>query len=123
MSIESNKAVVASYLQAVRDGDLQKLENLQHTDVTWWVLGVGEFNREQFLESVRSTLLTADRRSVILVSMTAEADRVAFEARSEMVFADRVYSNAYHNLLVIRDGLIVAGREYMDTRMLTGAQV
>jgi ketosteroid isomerase-like protein len=24
--------------------------------------------------------------------------------------------NQYHNLLVIRDGLIVEGREYMDTK-------
>ena len=33
-----------------------------------------------------------------------------------MTFPDKVYRNIYHNLVVIRDGLIVAGREYMDTK-------
>ncbi len=119
MSIQANKAVVERYLQAVRDGDLATLEALQHPEVKWWVLGVGEFGREAFLESVRTTLLAAERRSITVISMTGEEDRVAFEATSEMVFADRTYRNAYHNLLTIRDGLIVAGREYMDTRTLT----
>lgn len=40
-----------------------------------------------------------------------------------MVFADRVYRNSYHNLLVIRDGLIVEGREYMDTKASTEARL
>ncbi len=119
MSTRDNKEVVQRYLQAVRDGDLATLEALQHPDVKWWVLGVGEFGREAFLESVRANLLAAERRSITVLSMTAEEDRVSFEAEGEMVFADRTYCNAYHNLLTLRDGLIVAGREYMDTRTLT----
>ena len=53
-------------------------------------------------------------RSVTITGITAEGDRVAYEAVGEMVFPDRVYRNIYHNLVVIRDGLIVEGREYMD---------
>ena len=56
MSIQANKAVVERYLQGVRDGDLATLEALQHPDVKWWVLGVGEFGRAAFLESVRTNL-------------------------------------------------------------------
>src|SRR3546814_13666227 len=69
----------------------------------------------------RSGLLAAEKRSLEIISMTAEGDRVAYEAKGEMVFPDRVYSNSYHNLLVIRDGLIVEGREYMDTMAVARA--
>src|SRR3546814_15366407 len=72
-------------------------------------------DRETFNAMTRSGLLAAEKRSLEIISMTAEGDRVAYEAKGEMVFPDRVYSNSYHNLLVIRDGLIVEGREYMET--------
>jgi ketosteroid isomerase-like protein len=53
------------------------------------------------------------RRGRIAVGATADG---AVEVRGEMVFPDRVYRNDYHNLLVIQDGQILSGREYMDTR-------
>ena len=47
---------------------------------------------------------------------TSSIDRVvAADVRSEMHVGDRVYANEYHDLFVIRDGLIVHGREYFDT--------
>jgi ketosteroid isomerase-like protein len=114
--IEANKALVYRYTQAVIDGDMQTIEALQHRDVQWWVLGQGTIDRERFNELVRSGLMSAQKRSVKIIGITAEGDRVAYEAEGEMVFPDRVYRNHYHNLLVIRDGLIVEGREYMDTK-------
>jgi len=115
-TIEANKALVHRYAQAVIDGDMDTIEALQHRDVHWWVLGQGTIDRKRFNELVLSGLLAAQKRSVRIIGITAEGDRVAYEAEGEMVFADRVYSNRYHNLLVIREGLIVEGREYMDTR-------
>jgi len=96
---------------------------LQHPDVKWWTLTRGDMSREAFNTAVRSGLLSADKRSVVITGLTAEGDRVAYEAQGEMVFADRVYRNSYHNLLVIRDGLIVEGREYMDTKASTEARL
>ena len=115
-TIENNKALVYRYAQAVIDGDMATIEALQHPDVQWWVLGQGTLERKRFNELVRSGLLAAHKRSVRIIGITAEGDRVAYEAEGEMVFADRIYRNRYHNLLVIRDGLIVEGREYMDTK-------
>lgn len=115
-TIENNKALVYRYAQAVIDGDMATIEALQHRDVQWWVLGQGTLERERFNDLVRSGLLAAHKRSVRIIGITAEGDRVAYEAEGEMVFADRIYRNRYHNLLVIRDGLIVEGREYMDTK-------
>lgn len=119
--VEANKAVARRYMQAVVDGDIATVEGLQHPDVTWWILGFGDMDRATFVQSVATGLLTAERRSAEIIGLTAEGDRVAVEARSEMVFPDKVYRNEYHNLLVIRDGLIVEGREYMDTRAAAAA--
>jgi ketosteroid isomerase-like protein len=118
MSVEDNKALVRRYMQAVIDGDIGTIEALQHPDVKWWVLGVGDLDRAQFTEGVRTALLTADTRHIEITGLTAEGDRVAVECRSEMVFPGHVYRNIYHNLLVIRDGVIIEGREYMETRAL-----
>ena len=120
-AMEANKALVRRYMQAVVDGDGDTIEALQHPDVKWWVLGFGEMDRAAFTASVRGGLIAASERRVGITGLTAEGDRVAVEAWSEMVFPDRVYRNQYHNLLVIRDGLIVEGHEYMDTRLAAAA--
>jgi ketosteroid isomerase-like protein len=119
--VEDNKALVYRYAQAVIDGDMATIEALQHQDVRWWVLGQGTLDRHRYNELVRTGLLAAKKRSVRILGITAEGDRVAYEAEGEMVFSDRVYRNRYHNLLVIREGLIVEGREYMDTKAVAEA--
>ncbi|MDI1296143.1 MAG: nuclear transport factor 2 family protein [bacterium] len=114
--IEANKAVARRYMQAVEDGDIATIDALQHPDCTWWIAGYGDMSRADFIASVAGGLLSAQQRTAQVIGITAEGDRVAVEVRGEMVFPDRVYRNDYHNLLVIRDGQILSGREYMDTR-------
>lgn len=114
--LDANKAVARRYMQAVEEGDAATIEALQHPDCTWWISGFGDMSRADFIASVTDGLLSAQRRSAQVVGITAEGDRVAVEVRGEMIFPDRVYRNDYHNLLVIRDGQILSGREYMDTR-------
>jgi uncharacterized protein len=122
MSAADNKAVVRDYMQAVADGDIDRIRELQHPDIEWWILGHGTMDRDMFTDQVRVGLLTAKQRRIEITGLTAEDDRVAVQAESEMIFPDgRVYRNFYHNLLVIRDGRIVAGSEYMDTRAVEAA--
>lgn len=119
--VEANKAVARRYMQAVVEGDIGTVEALQHPDVTWWVLGFGNMDRATFVASVKSGLIAAETRRAEITGLTAEGDRVAVEAWSEFCFPGKTYRNQYHNLLVIRDGLIVEGREYMDTRAAAAA--
>jgi len=119
--VEANKAVARRYMQAVVDGDIATIEGLQHPDVKWWILGHGDMDRDTFVASVKGGLLAADTRRAEITGLTAEGDRVAVEAWSEFIFPGKTYRNQYHNLLVIRDGLIVEGREYMDTRAAAAA--
>jgi ketosteroid isomerase-like protein len=52
-------------------------------------------------------------------SMIAEGERVAIEAESAaMGKSGKPYRNRYHFLFVVRDGLIVEGREYFDSAHL-----
>jgi ketosteroid isomerase-like protein len=116
VNIEDNKTVARRYMQAVADGDMATIEQLQHTDVSWWILGHGDMDRATFISMVKQGLLSAQQRNITILALTAEDDRVAVMAEGEMIFSDRTYRNSYHNLLTIRDGQIIAGREYMDTR-------
>jgi uncharacterized protein len=111
----TNKSIVRRFLGAVQDGDLEIIEALQAADCTWWVVGGGNMTRAEYNDAVKSMLLTASTRKVEIIGIIAEGDTVAAEVRSEMHFGDRVYANEYHDLFVIRDGLIVHGREYFDT--------
>jgi uncharacterized protein len=111
----TNKSIVRRFLGAVQDGDLEIIEALQAADCTWWVVGGGDMTRAEYTDAVKGMLLTALTRKVEIIGIIAEGDTVAAEVRSEMHFGDRVYANEYHDLFVIRDGLIVHGREYFDT--------
>jgi uncharacterized protein len=117
--IEANKAIVRRFLQAIASGDVEIIEALQAPDCSWWVIGRGEISRETYTSEVKGMLLSAGRRKVEIIRMVAEEDAVATEIRSEFHFGDRVYTNEYHDLFVLRDGRIVHGREYFDTSKVT----
>lgn len=116
---ETNKAIVRRFLGAVVSGDVALIEALQAPGCTWWVIGRGEVSRATYTSDVKGMLLAADPRKVEIVRLVAEGDSVAAEIRSEFHFGDRVYTNEYHDLFVLRDGQIVHGREYFDTNKVS----
>ena len=111
----TNKSIVRRFLGAVQSGDLETIEALQAPGCTWWVIGGGDMMRAKYTDAVKGMLLTASTRKVEIIGIIAEGDTVAAEVRSEMRFGDRVYTNEYHDLFVLKDSLIVHGREYFDT--------
>lgn len=112
----ANKDIVRRFLGAVVSGDIDIIEELQAADCTWWVVGGGDLSREAYTQAVKGMLLAASPRKVEIVRMVAEGDMVAAELRSEMHFGDRIYANEYHDLFQLRDGKIIHGREYFDTK-------
>lgn len=73
--------------------------------------------RAQFLEAVAGTIRRASVRVMKVQSLTAQDDRVAAEALGSFAFAEGEYCNSYVYLLTMADGLILRGREYMDTQV------
>jgi ketosteroid isomerase-like protein len=120
---EDAKQIVTRFLKAVEQGDEAVIEALQAPECTWWIVGHGPMSRADYTAAVKSMLLTAQSRKVEIVGMIAEGDTVAAEIRSEMHFGDRVYRNEYHDLFVMRDGLIIHGREYFDTAAVAAFQL
>lgn len=114
-AMDESHEVADRYMAAMRAGDLATMDRLQHRDASWWVLGGGTMTRERFMGLAAEMFAQVTERSITVIGMTVQGERVAIELEAEMVFPDRVYRNSYHNLLVIRDGLIASGREYLDT--------
>lgn len=120
---DSAKDIVTAFLKAVEAGDLATIEALQAPECTWWIVGHGIMSCAEYTAAVKSMLLTAQSRTVEIIGMIAEGETVAAEIRSEMHFGDRIYRNAYHDLFVVRDGLIIHGREYFDTAAVQAFQL
>jgi len=54
-----------------------------------------------------------------IIGTTCEGDRVAIESTAQTLLANgKTYSNLYHFLFVLKDGRIVACREYCNTRAI-----
>ena len=78
----------------------------------------GELTDEQFAELVAGIAEGAPNGiRVTPKEITAEDDRVAMEAESYGEMSNgKVYNNRYHLQHVVRDGKLLAVREYLDTQ-------
>jgi ketosteroid isomerase-like protein len=113
--VAANKAVAIAFLEAIAAGDGDVCAALIHPEATWWIQGWGDMAGADFLVSLRETIGRSSSRAMTITGVTAEADRVAVQARGEFRFPEGVYANSYHYLFRIADGQIFAGFEYLDT--------
>jgi uncharacterized protein len=124
MSIEDNRKVALQFVENLSTGDIDGALDLIDEDVTWWLAGkpdqfeiAGTKTKAQFaemLETIGTGMPNGIRLTV--TGVTAEGDRVAVEMDAVGTSVIGLeYRNQYHDLLEIRDGKIVAGREYLDT--------
>ena len=126
--LESNKAVVRQYFDAVRSGDLAALEDVLDPQVCVWFPGVGELSglvlegRKTVIEDFDQTLRQLyDHMEPEIMSLTAEEDRVAAELRmrGRVVRTGGHYENHYFFLFRIHDGRITRIHEHLDTQRAT----
>jgi hypothetical protein len=123
-STAENEKVALSFLESLSAGKIDAALALIADDVDWWLAGkpeqfalAGSKNSTQFAEML--SMIEAGMPNGIrltITGVTAEGDRVAVEMNADGVSATgKEYHNQYHDLLVVRDGQIHAGREYLDT--------
>jgi len=124
MSIESNKAVVATFCDLFTAGDMQGVLDLMSDDINYWILGsknitpsAGDHSKaamKRIFDAMAER--THGNMTFKAKSMIAEGDEVALEAQSYSQLKNgRVYNNLYHLRMMIRDGKIASIREYLDT--------
>lgn len=116
-----NTSVALSFLRAIEAGDVPALDALLHPDFQWWVAAYGSRTRATFLEGVTRTMSRFEQREVKVIGVTTEGERVAVEAEGRFEGRGAIYRNTYHYLFIVRDGLIVSGKEYFDTAAAAAA--
>jgi ketosteroid isomerase-like protein len=124
MTVDDNKKVALSFFENLSNGRIGAALELIDDSVTWWLAGkpeqfalAGPKNKAEFAEMLRliETGMPNGIRLTI-TGITAEGDRVAVEMDADGLSATgKEYHNQYHDLLEVRDGKIVVGREYLDT--------
>jgi ketosteroid isomerase-like protein len=121
MSLEENKQLVRRFWAAFSALRMQDAYDMLAADATWWIAGElpisGTYGKAAFVE-LSSGILTEFPQGIVVTPkiLTAEEDRVAMEAESLGTRVNgRVYNNHYHIQHVVRDGKLVAVREYLDT--------
>ena len=122
---EHSRAVVLDYVSALDRGDRAELRGKFTPDATWWPSGdlptSGTWSGpdgiiDDFLAAMLGRLdascpVVRDVRRVI-----ADGDAVAVEWTTRATTRDgRPYENEYAFVFEVRDGLICAVREYLDT--------
>lgn len=121
---EANKTIATRFIDAVGCGDVATMQALASKDIA--VVTAGSCS----LSGTRdySTLLdigagfvritTSGGLKFRFITLTAEADRVAVEAKgSATMITGKPYNNEYHFLVFIRDGKVYRFVEYLDTQL------
>jgi ketosteroid isomerase-like protein len=124
MSLEANKKTVLDFLGHYAAGRYDAALAMLAPDSQWWLPG----HPEEFPAAGWVDKATVEKRlagnlkllphglEITTGAITAEGDRVAIEAESKATLVNgRLYHNRYHFLFVLRDGSIVAVKEYLDT--------
>lgn len=118
---EASKAVVVAYYDAMNTKDLEAILAIYTEDARTWVLGEGPYSGYHPVsrEMLRGFLKSMELQFEI-VSMIAEADKVAVELKSTGIAGGQPYANRYHNLVTVRDGRVAEIKEYFDTARAGG---
>ncbi len=124
MENDANKAIVGKLMACLTASDIEGALDLLASDGRWWVGGKTELfplagykNKEEMRELLSNLILPMPNGlKMTIKNMIAEDDRVAAEVESYGEAANgRLYNNEYHFLFILRDGLIVEAKEYLDT--------
>ena len=71
------------------------------------------------MTAVQVYAMLAGPLRIDVVGLTVEGDRAAIECRSSAPLPDGTnYENRYHYLFIVRDGLVVEVREFLDSAYL-----
>ena len=126
---ESNEALARRFFDTVNAEDLEGLKPMFHPDATWTPMTQMEIPGaavhrgrvgivDEFLKPVRGLFVGKDPQNQIN-SLVAQGNLVALETHGTGKLTNgKTYDNRYCWSVEIKDGMIFAIREYMDTAYL-----
>ena len=126
MSIEQNKQVVMDFFEAGNRGDMPRCMELMHDEVTWTNTGTTKFSgtysgKANLGESLLGPLFGQLKAGIHtdVDNLIAEGDFVVAQNRGTAETHDgKAYNQTYCHIFTVREGVIVAVTEYMDTALL-----
>jgi uncharacterized protein len=127
MAMTPTRALIDTYMNALRTGDMPALHATFAPDATWWLPGDLPVSRtwhgpdailNEFLPAVMSRF-RPDTIEFTTNSITTTDDAAILEWTVEATRLDgNPYKNDYIAIFETRDGRISAVREYMDTTVM-----
>lgn len=126
MATEETRAVVQRWIDCTARGDVDAALALFDENAVWTNIGTTRFSGEfAGLETITRSLigpLFAELESGIaseVEALLADGDRAVLLSRGmARTRGGRDYNNTYAQVFTVRDGRIVAVREYMDTALV-----
>jgi len=116
METSASKRLVLDYLRHMEAGDTLAALALASEDARFWMPGPGELSKAQvagFFAQVGPLILSM---RFTIHGIAEEGERIAVEASGLAQLATgKEYANQYHFLFIVRDGCILAMKEYADT--------
>lgn len=118
-TVQANKETIREFFRMSQDGE--DVMSLLSDDLTWWVPGNwelgGTYTKTELATVFARVFGMLDGRPQFTIhNITAEDDRVAVDASSTGRFTDGgPFGNTYHFLFRLKGGLIVEGKEFLDT--------
>lgn len=117
---EETRKVAQAFYEAATGGGGEAMDALLAPDATWWILGHGYRDRSKFLRTLQKAAegMSADGPIEVLssrqdlISMVVEGDRAVIEFERDIQWQGGGYEQAYVLSLQVRDGLVIAFREY-----------
>lgn len=122
--MSSNREVVERAVQALATHDMETFRATLTDDATWWIAGDlpgvsgVKANPDEMVDFFGGTTQFFPRGLDLTISSIVEGDdavAVEWRVRADAV-TGRQYDNRYCVIFELRDGLIKAGREYLDTK-------
>lgn len=121
-ALEDNKSLIRQMFKAQVAHDIPAYREILADDLVWQIMQFGDMGRPRGKEEMIELLglvhknLAGGRWVKDIVGITAEGNRVAVEAVASMELSNgKLYEQRYHYVYEIRDGRVVAAREYLDT--------
>ena len=124
-TLTDSKQVIERYVAALVAGDEPTIRDSFADDATWWLGGdlpiSGTWNgRDAIMDGFLATAMTYYEPGSVNIEVTgmlADGDQVTLEwtSRARTAAAGEPYENFCIGVFTVRDGRIVAVREYMDT--------
>lgn len=123
---KNEKLIRRFFEEALNTGDLEKMRPFFHPDATWTPMAKGGIPGtgvhrghkgilDEFLGPVRGLFVEGDPKSKI-ITILGKGDMVALETHAIGTFRNgKNYDNRYAWFIEIKDDMIFAVREYMDT--------